>query len=224
MLLLHYTGMRTGAAALARLTDPASEVSAHYLVEEDGQIVQLVPEILRAWHAGRGIWQGREDVNSRAIGIEIVNPGHEHGYRAFPQRQIDAVIELCRDCGNRWSILPQLVLAHSDIAPARKEDPGELFPWDQLFSAGIGLWFARKHKQNKAFLAEGDQGAAVATYQGQLAAYGYGIRNDGIFGPETACVTRAFQRHFRPERVDGRVDQETGEVLMQLLQTVQTGG
>ncbi|KTQ94145.1 N-acetylmuramoyl-L-alanine amidase [Aureimonas ureilytica] len=224
MLLLHYTGMRTGAAALARLTDPVSEVSAHYLVEEDGEIIQLVPEARRAWHAGRGSWQGREDVNSRSLGIEIVNPGHEHGYRPFPQRQIDAVIELCKDCGNRWSILPQLVLAHSDIAPARKEDPGELFPWDQLFSAGVGLWFASKHKQNRALLAEGDRGAAVAAYQSQLAAYGYGIRNDGIFGPETASVTRAFQRHFRPVRVDGCVDQETGEVLTRLLQTVQTGG
>lgn len=220
ILLLHYTGMRSGADALARLTDAASEVSAHYLVEEDGAIYQLVPEARRAWHAGRGSWQGHTDINSRSIGIEIVNPGHEHGYRAFPQPQIDAVIELCRDCGERRRIRPHLVLAHSDIAPDRKEDPGELFPWDQLFSAGIGAWCAIEPKASELSLREGDRGEAVEAWQRRLAAYGYGLSVDGVFGPQTRLVTIAFQRHFRPVRLDGVVDAGAVETLDRLLQSV----
>ncbi|WP_062113515.1 N-acetylmuramoyl-L-alanine amidase [Aureimonas sp. AU40] len=220
ILLLHYTGMRSGEAALARLTDPASEVSSHYVVEEDGEILQLVPEAQRAWHAGRGSWQGHTDINSRSIGIEIVNPGHEHGYRPFPQRQIEAVIELCRDCGERWKIAPHLVLAHSDIAPDRKEDPGELFPWDQLFQAGVGVWCTTNIKENEVLLCEGDRGAEVEAYQSHLVAYGYGLRIDGIFGDETRFVTAAFQRHFRPRQVNGRADRETVEILRTLVQLV----
>ena len=141
MLVLHYTGMQTGEAALARLRDPDAKVSAHYLVEEDGRIFALVPEERRAWHAGRGVWQGETDINAVSIGIEVVNPGHEFGYRAFPDAQIEAVIALTADIRSRWSITDARIIAHSDMAPDRKEDPGELFPWKRLAQAGHGLWF-----------------------------------------------------------------------------------
>ena len=223
ILLLHYTGMRSGQAALERLTDPAAEVSSHYLVEENGEIVQLVPEARRAWHAGAGSWRGRGDVNSRSIGIEIVNPGHEHGYRPFPDAQIAAVIELCRECVDRWQILPQSVLAHSDIAPARKEDPGELFPWDQLFSAGVGHWSVPQTVSSGRFLSEGDRGQPVEAWQALLAAYGYPIEIDGIFGKETRLVTLGFQRHFRPGKLDGVADVATISTLHRLLVTQPDG-
>ena len=141
MLVLHYTGMETGEAALARLRDPEAKVSAHYLVEEDGRIFQLVPEERRAWHAGAGGWRGEDDCNAASIGIEIVNPGHEFGYRLFPEAQIAAVIALIGDIRDRWTIPDNRIIAHSDLAPARKTDPGELFPWKRLAEAGHGLWF-----------------------------------------------------------------------------------
>jgi N-acetylmuramoyl-L-alanine amidase len=140
MLVLHYTGMETGEAALARLRDPEAKVSAHYLVEEDGRIFQLVPEERRAWHAGAGGWRGEDDCNAASIGIEIVNPGHEFGYRLFPEAQIAAVIALIGDIRDRWTIPDNRIIAHSDLAPARKTDPGELFPWKRLAEAGHGLW------------------------------------------------------------------------------------
>ena len=137
-LVLHYTGMTSGAAALARLRDPLSEVSAHYLVFEDGGIVQMVPEARRAWHAGAGSWKGDSDVNARSVGIEIVHPGHAGGLPPYPEVQISAVIALCRDIGARWPVPPERVLAHSDTAPGRKEDPGETFPWARLAAEGVG--------------------------------------------------------------------------------------
>ena len=140
MLLLHYTGMTTGEAALERLKDPTSEVSCHYLVFEDGVILQMVPESRRAWHAGQSEWSGTTDINSQSIGIEIVNPGHAHGYRDFPPMQMEAVVALCRDLIARWAIVPWRVLAHSDVAPQRKMDPGERFDWRLLANAGVGLW------------------------------------------------------------------------------------
>ncbi len=139
MLVLHYTGMQTGEAALARLCDPEAGVSSHYLVEEDGRIFRLVAEERRAWHAGRSFWKGEEGVNHASIGIEIVNPGHEFGYRPFPQAQIDAVIALVADIRSRWQIDDNRILGHSDVAPARKIDPGELFPWKRLAEAGHGV-------------------------------------------------------------------------------------
>jgi N-acetylmuramoyl-L-alanine amidase len=142
MIVLHYTGMRTGEAALARLRDPAAKVSAHYLVEEDGRIFTLVAEERRAWHAGASFWRGERNVNGASIGIEIVNPGHEHGYRPFPDAQIEAVIDLVADIRSRWTIADERILGHSDVAPQRKEDPGELFPWRRLAEAGHGLWAA----------------------------------------------------------------------------------
>ncbi|WP_182085852.1 N-acetylmuramoyl-L-alanine amidase [Aureimonas sp. ME7] len=219
LLILHYTGMQTGEAAIQRLTDPASEVSAHYVVEEDGRIVQLVPEARRAWHAGVSSWAGRGDVNSRSIGIEIVNPGHEFGYRPFPTAQVSAVIELCRDCVTRWSIAPHSILGHSDIAPDRKEDPGELFPWDQLFLAGVGHWTEPVVAPSGRFLTLGDRGQPVEAYQGLLAAYGYDQKIDGTFDEATRLNTLAFQRHFRPSRLDGVADMGSIATLHRLLIT-----
>src|SRR5579863_873471 len=135
MVVLHYTGMQTGHAALARLRDPAAKVSAHYLVEEDGRVFALVPEERRAWHAGKSFWRGETDINARSVGVEIVNPGHEWGYRPFPDPQIAAVIELLGDIRSRWTIEDARLVGHSDVAPDRKEDPGELFPWRRLSEA-----------------------------------------------------------------------------------------
>ncbi|MFD2237376.1 peptidoglycan recognition protein family protein [Aureimonas populi] len=220
ILLLHYTGMKTGEAALERLCDPQAAVSSHYLVEEDGRVFQLVPEARRAWHAGEGAWHGARDVNSRSIGIEIVNPGHEHGYRPFPARQIEAVIELCKDCVARWAILPQNVLAHSDTAPDRKQDPGELFPWDQLSAAGVGLGLAPVPIAGGRFLSPGERGQPVEAWQGLLAAFGYSVPIDGLYGEETRLATLAFQRHHRRELVDGVADLSTIKTLHGLLTTI----
>ena len=170
ILVLHYTGMRPDDPPLDRLTDPRSEVSAHYLVMEDGEIVQMVPEARRAWHAGESFWRGERDVNSRSIGIEIVNPGHNHGLRPFPAVQIDRLIELCRDCVAKWAIPAANVVGHSDIAPSRKEDPGELFPWDQLSAAGIGMTVEPVPISGGRFPSPGDKGDPVAAWQAMLAA------------------------------------------------------
>src|SRR3984957_10050573 len=154
MVVLHYTGMPTGEAALARLRDPAAKVSAHYVVEEDGRVFALVPEERRAWHAGKSFWRGERDINAASIGVEIVNPGHEFGYRPFPDVQIDSVIELVGEIRSRWSIDDDRLLGLSDVAPDRKEDPGELFPWKRLAEAGHGLW-AEPEPAPGASLAEG---------------------------------------------------------------------
>ena len=201
MLVLHYTGMRSGAEALARLTDAGAKVSCHYVVEEDGSVFSLVPESQRAWHAGLSSWRGEGDINSRSVGVEIVNPGHEFGYRAFPAVQIDAVIRLCLGILSRHPIPARNVVGHSDVAPTRKQDPGELFPWDRLKSYGIGVW-----------PFEGAERADLPPEQvlQMLAQYGYDI-------DAPAAAVAAFQRHFRPERVDGIVDHETGGRLARLL-------
>ncbi|MBB3999343.1 peptidoglycan recognition protein family protein [Aureimonas pseudogalii] len=219
MLVLHYTGMVSAAAALERLTDPAAEVSAHYVVDEDGSVVQLVPEARRAWHAGVSNWAGHGDVNSRSIGIEIVNPGHEHGYRPFPPEQIASVVRLCRDCVDRWQIPAANIVAHSDIAPARKEDPGELFPWDQLFRAGVGRWVPPSNLRSGRFLSQGDRGEPVAAYQSMLGMVGYTIDVDGLFTAHTRLATIAFQRRFRPSRIDGVADAATVATLHALLKS-----
>ena len=216
-LILHYTGMATGEAAEDWLCNPASEVSSHYLVHEDGRIVQMVPEAARAWHAGKGSWKGEEDVNSFSIGIEIVNPGHQLGYRDFPDVQIEAVAELCRNVCLRTPILPQRVLAHSDTAPGRKVDPGEKFPWKLLAEAGVGHWVDPAPIRGGKVLASGDRGPAVAALQHRLAEYGYGIETTGVFDSVTMIVVAAFQRHFRPERVDGIADLSTRETLEKLI-------
>lgn len=217
MLLLHYTGMKTGEAAEDRLCDPSAEVSSHYLVHENGEIVQLVPEHLRAWHAGRGSWHGVEDVNSQSIGIEVVNPGHEIGYRRFPARQIDALIDLCRSILGRWPIRPDMVLGHSDVSPGRKVDPGELFPWTVLARAGIGHYRPAAPITDGPALRLGNSGEAVAALQTLLAEYGYGVEATGVYDARTETVVAAFQRHFRRAKVDGVADMSTVETLKRLL-------
>ncbi|MCH2276925.1 N-acetylmuramoyl-L-alanine amidase [Thalassospira sp.] len=203
ILVLHYTGMQSGAAALDRLCDPAASVSSHYLVEEDGTIFQLVDEDKRAWHAGRGQWQECNDVNSGSIGIEIVNPGHEFGYRAFPDIQIDAVITLCRDILTRHDIRPDRIIAHSDMAPDRKEDPGELFPWDRLAANGIGLWASAEPTKD-------DDACTETEFDAMLDRLGY--------GPNDTLKRRiAFQRHWRPSDISGKLDGECAAILRSLL-------
>lgn len=217
ILLVHYTGMASAAGALDWLCAPVSSVSCHFFIFEDGRIVQLVDEADRAWHAGRSVWAGETDINSRSIGIELAHPGHEHGYRAFDPRQIAALIDLSLGIVDRHAIPPDRVLAHSDVAPARKEDPGELFPWRQLFEAGVGLWVPPAPIVEGPTIRQGDQGEEVAGLQNKLRAYGYGIDEGGTFGAETEAVVVAFQRHFRPERFDGVADLSTIATLEALL-------
>jgi N-acetylmuramoyl-L-alanine amidase len=216
-VILHYTGMPTGEAALKALTDPASEVSAHYLVWEDGLVDQLVAESDRAWHAGKGRWKGEIDVNSASIGIEIVNPGHDGGLPPFPDRQIDATIALTRDICARWAIPPQRVLAHSDVAPARKRDPGEAFPWEALWRNGVGHWTKPAPLSGSALFAHEEEGPPVRALQAALALYGYGVEITGVYDRQTRRVVGAFQRHFRPERVDGEADASTLATLKALI-------
>lgn len=211
ILLLHYTGMKTAPAALARLCDPAAKVSAHYCIDEDGTCTRLVDEADRAWHAGVSAWAGESDINSRAIGIELVNPGHEFGYRPFPERQMACLIALCHAILARHPIPPQRVLGHSDVAPLRKQDPGELFDWAGLAAAGIGLW-------------PGEPAAStvppVAAVQAMLRHYGYACPQTGVVDAETTAVLVAVQRHFRPRDVTGTLDGETVARLRALLTLV----
>ena len=198
-LILHYTGMPSAAAALERLCDPAAEVSAHYLIDEDGSLTSLVPEARRAWHAGASSWAGRQRLNDCSIGIELVNPGHEWGYRPFTEAQYGACALLCRAILARWPIPARRVLAHSDIAPERKQDPGELFDWARLADEGVGLW------------PPSGAGAprSVEQLQADLARVGYDVAPSGCLDDGTRMVITAFQRHFRPARVDGAPDHET---------------
>ena len=216
MVVLHYTGMKTGEAALARLRDAEAKVSSHYLVEEDGRVFRLVPEERRAWHAGKSYWRGETDINTASIGIEIVNPGHEWGYRAFPDAQIDSVIALLGDIRERWDVPDGRILAHSDVAPTRKEDPGELFPWKRLAQAGHGFWFEPEAAPG-AELTIGDTGPGVFVLQAGLHRLGYEPLPSGTYDEDTATVVRAFQRHWRPEGVDGIADGETRARLMAML-------
>jgi len=221
ILLLHYTGMQSSQAALERLCDPVAKVSSHYMVFEDGEIVQMVPESRRAHHAGASFWAGDTDINSRSIGVEIANPGHDFGYPDYPKRQIAAVIELCRDILARNAIPRDHVLAHSDVAPTRKQDPGEKFPWAQFYASGVGLWVKPAPISADGgplrSLKQGDSGDAVAGLQKDLAEYGYGVPNSGNFDELTKAVVIAFQRHFRPGRVDGIADASTRDTLRALL-------
>jgi N-acetylmuramoyl-L-alanine amidase len=202
ILVLHYTGMQTAEEALARLCDPQAKVSAHYTIGRDGRVYAHVPEDRRAWHAGVSHWAGATNINARSIGIELVNPGHEFGYVPFAEPQIAALIDLAQGILKRHPIPPQRVLGHSDVAPARKDDPGELFPWAQLAEFGIGLWPSAKN------------GRGEATPQ-DLARFGYGIP------PHTDVpldkVIAAFQRHFRPAEVNGTWDGECAGALTSLL-------
>ena len=220
MVVLHYTGMQTGEAALERLRDPAAKVSSHYLVEEDGRVFRLVPEERRAWHAGVSWWKGERDVNAVSIGVEIVNPGHEWGYRDFPDAQIEAVIGLLDAIRGRWQVPDDRIVGHSDVAPASKTDPGELFPWKQLAEVGHGLWYEPEPERVAALgapLGPGDEGAGVFVLQAGLHRLGYQPKPSGTYDAETETVVSAFQRHWRPERVDGVADGETRARLVGLL-------
>ncbi len=216
-LILHYTGMPTAQSALAQLCDPAAEVSAHYLVHEDGRIVQLVAERDRAWHAGKALWKGESDLNSASIGIELVNPGHDGGAPPFPEAQIEATIALARDISARWTIPSERVLAHSDVAPERKRDPGEAFPWDQLHQAGVGRWVEPRPISGGPLMRAEEEGPHVRALQALFALYGYGIAISGVYDRGTRAVVTAFQRHFRPERVDGEADASTLATLKALI-------
>lgn len=205
MLVLHYTGMESCGAALERLCDPLAEVSAHYLIDEDGTTHRLVAETKRAWHAGVASWRGVTDVNSHSIGIELVNPGHEFGYRAFPEPQITTLVSLCAQIMTRHPIPARNVIGHSDVAPARKSDPGELFPWAELAAHGIGLW------PDEADHLESDQ----ALLRDALAEIGYDVR-------DFSSAVKAFQRHWRPERVTGRIDPGTARMILGLIDLIRS--
>jgi N-acetylmuramoyl-L-alanine amidase len=202
MLVLHYTGMADAGSAIARLRDPTAKVSAHYLVDEDGEVLRLVEEDKRAWHAGRAYWRGLTDVNGASIGVEIVNPGHEYGYRPFPEAQMDALIPLVADIVHRHRIRPAYVVGHSDVAPARKEDPGELFDWARLAKLGLAMPRPTRNLIDPLWT---DGGFLLA-----LERYGYDVRQP------SAAVT-AFQRRFRPEHIDGEIDGESRAILLALL-------
>jgi N-acetylmuramoyl-L-alanine amidase len=217
LLILHYTGMDSAAAAIGWLAATKSKVSCHYVVDEAGAVTQMVPEALRAWHAGASHWLGQDDVNSQSIGIEIHNPGHEAGYPDFPPAQMQAVAALCADIVRRHQIAPQRVLAHSDVAPRRKIDPGEKFPWGWLHSQGVGHWVPPAPFAGGEVLACGDGGTAVMRLQRQLRSYGYGIDATGFYDEHTKFVVTAFQRHFRPFLADGRADNSTVNTLDALL-------
>lgn len=206
MLVLHYTGMESAAAALARLCDPQAEVSAHYVVDEDGTVWRLVDEAARAWHAGVASWRGATDINARSIGIELVNPGHEFGYRPFPEAQMAALVALAGGIVGRHPIPARNVVGHADVAPRRKLDPGERFDWQRLAEAGIGLWPRESER------CERDPGAVAA----MLARAGYETE-------DLAASLRAFQRHFRPARVTGRIDFETARRLAGLVEMIEAG-
>lgn len=216
-IILHYTGMKTAKGAEDWLCDTRSQVSSHYLVYEDGSVVQMVPEKLRAWHAGASFWQGVTDMNSHSVGIEIANPGHDLGYADFPDAQIEAVIRLCRDILGRWNISPRRVLAHSDIAPARKIDPGEKFPWCRLAHEGVAHYLAAVPLQEGPSLALGDAGEEVRKLHDGLRLFGYGIASTDMYNVETVTVVKAFQRHFRPQKIDGFADASTRLTLLNYL-------
>lgn len=220
ILLLHYTGMPDDVQALRWLCDGSSGVSAHYFVHRDGRVVALVPEGRRAWHAGEARWGTSIDINSRSIGIEIANAGHPGGLPDFPDAQIEAVIALSRAIVGRHPIPPNRVLAHSDVAPGRKLDPGERFPWARLAAAGVGHFVEPVAIADGRFFQRGDEGAPIEALQAMLALYGYGIDVSGAFDQRTEGVVAAFQRHFRPARVDGVADRSTIETLKSLIEAL----
>lgn len=221
MIVLHYTGMRSAAEAMARLCDPAAEVSAHYVVEEDGLIWRLVPEERCAWHAGESSWRGHTRLNDRSIGIEIVNPGHEWGYRPFPVLQLAMVCDLCLELLSRHGVPARNIVGHSDIAPERKQDPGELFDWEGLARNGVGLW-----PEGVPDLGTHDavrDAASLRDVRKALSAIGYRVAPEGPLDPALASVLRAFQRHWRPEAVTGQADSGTLARLLGLVRLIGDG-
>ena len=218
ILLLHYTGLPTVERSIEVLSREDCKVSCHYVVDLDGRVTQMVAESDRAWHAGVSIWAGETDINSSSIGIEIHNVGHNAGYPDFPARQMESIIDLCADICSRHDIRADRVLAHSDVAPGRKIDPGEKFDWKLLAAHGIGLWCEPAPVDpNDAGLGTGTSDPCVKQFQTKLIEYGYGTPDHGTIDEQTAIVIAAFQRHFRPARVDGRLDASTELTLDRLL-------
>ena len=221
ILMLHYTGMRSAAEAIERLRDPAARVSSHYVVDEDGTVLRLVAEDRRAWHAGVSFWRGHTGLNDRSIGIEIVNPGHEWGYRDFPVLQMASVCDLCLSILSRWPVPARNVVAHSDVAPDRKQDPGEKFDWKGLADNGVGLW-----PEGVADLGTGGvvrDAAGLRPVRVALAAVGYQVAPEGGLDPALAGVLRAFQRHWRAEAITGQADAGTRARLRAVAERVRGG-
>ncbi len=214
MLVLHYTDMVSAADAIGRLCDPKAEVSAHYLVDEEGAIYRLVDEKLRAWHAGKSYWRGNSNINQRSIGIEIANPGHRFGYRNFPKEQMHSVMELCADILSRHNIPARNIVGHSDIAPMRKKDPGELFNWKMLAENGIGLWpdkdSAKQIKTENQENQENKTAHAIDDAIKKLSTFGYDIS-------DPASTITAFQRHYRQNLLNGKWDDECEQIINNLL-------
>ena len=214
MLIMHYTGMMSAARAIAWLAEPASKVSCHYVVDEAGCITQMVRESDRAWHAGLGSWAGESDINSASIGIEIQNPGHDLGYPEFTDAQMRAVIALSQDIVARNVIPPARVLAHSDVSPGRKIDPGEKFDWARLYAAGIGVWIPPAPiDESDIGYGTGDCDPSIGHATALLAQYGYAVTPADTLDAKGAAVVRSFQLHFRPARPDGRIDHSTVATL-----------
>jgi N-acetylmuramoyl-L-alanine amidase len=218
MLILHYTDMRTPERALERLCDGqnASRVSAHYVIREDGEIFQLVNEAHRAWHAGESFWRGHAHINARSIGIEICNPGHSEGYADFPAAQMQSVCALSQAIIARHAIPARNVQGHSDIAFLRKKDPGEKFPWAWLAQHGVGIFPEHVKPISGATLKRGDTGQPVMRLQQSLANWGYGLKMDGEYGEKTEQCVIAFQRHYRPENLDGVWDNTCSGIISAL--------
>ncbi|MGY8986191.1 MAG: N-acetylmuramoyl-L-alanine amidase [Sphingomonadales bacterium] len=217
MLIFHYTGMETGEAALNKLLDPSSKVSAHYLVFEDGKIIQLVEDKKRAWHSGVSTWKGKGDINSSSIGIEIVNRGHEFGYCEFPKEQVDAVLKLSKVIIKKYKIPPNKILGHSDIAPLRKTDPGELFPWESFAKADVGIWPRYIKPLFKENINEDSPSNHIFDLQKKLVNFGFEKGDQGVYCPLTRANVTAFQRHWNPLKISGIADAETQNKLDALL-------
>lgn len=218
ILIMHYTGLPTVERAIDVLSRPDCKVSCHYVIDTDGRVIQMVAEKMRAWHAGVSYWSGETDINSASIGIEIQNPGHALGYPEFPEQQMAAVAALSRDIINRHGITAERVLAHSDIAPSRKIDPGEKFDWAGLARQGIGHWVEPAPVASDGWsLGDGEDAPAVAMARALLREYGYGVAPEGPIDGEMAFVLRAFQLHFRPAQVDSRLDVSTLATLERLV-------
>jgi N-acetylmuramoyl-L-alanine amidase len=217
MVIIHYTGMTSARAALERLCDPTAKVSSHYLIDREGSVIRLVSEDARAWHAGVSSWHGETDINSRSIGIELVNPGHAHGYQDFPEPQMRALLRLLERVHKRNTVPPGQLLAHSDIAPARKQDPGEQFDWRRLAREGFGLWIEPQEADAEVELGIGATGPEVRALRNDLAVLGYSLAAADAYDSDTAQAVTAFQRHWRQGKVDGRADASTLATLRRLL-------
>lgn len=216
MVVLHYTGMESGPVALDYLCKPESQVSSHYLIEEDGRIFRLVDEDKRAWHAGVSSWQGITDINSASIGIEIVNGGHNFDLPEFPDVQIQAVLRLCQNLARRYNLLPRAFQGHSDIAPGRKTDPGERFPWGYLAEQGVGLMPEPVDPDRRVLFTMGARDRGVSLAQRALAQIGYGVDVTGQFDQKLFDCVEAFQRRYRPDDITGHIDVETLGLISKL--------